>query len=152
MAYNLGKREFRRLEGGLIFTQKDIESGEMYPDAAVGCTWGVDIHVPAPQNEKLFVEWPFRSVAHHKLSGRHPVRYLPCRCLYSSKIHNLFMAGRNVSQSHLSLAMFRVQCTTGMMGEVVGITAAICREQEIFPPYVYAEKLIVLQEKLKAGV
>ncbi|MFA7172506.1 MAG: FAD-dependent oxidoreductase [Kiritimatiellia bacterium] len=152
VTYNLGKRESRRLEGDLIFTQKDIESGEVYPDAAVGCVWGVDIHVPSPKNAEQFPEWPFRSVAHHNLKQQHPVRYLPYRCFYSNNIRNLFMAGRNVSQSHLSLAMFRVQCTTGMMGEVVGIAAAICRAQGTLPRDVYTGSLATLQEKLKAGL
>ena len=79
------------------------------------------------------------------------MRYLPYRCFYSKNIRNLFMAGRNVSQSHISLAMFRVQTTTGMMGEVVGLAAGICREANIMPRDVYTKKLKELQEKLKIG-
>ena len=151
IAYNLGKRESRRLEGDLIFTQNDIASDKIYPDAAVGCTWGIDIHVPDPKNAKQFPDGPFRSIAHHEMKQKHPVRYLPYRCFYSKNIRNLFMAGRNVSQSHLSLAMFRVQSTTGMMGEVVGLAVALCREANILPRDVYAKKLKELQEKLKSG-
>ncbi len=151
VGYILGKRESRRLVGDLIFTQNDIASEEIYPDAAVGCTWGIDIHFPASGNARQFPDGPFRSVAHHEMKQSHPVRYLPYRCFYSKNIRNLFMAGRNVSQSSISLAKFRVQTTTGMMGEVVGLAAALCREANIMPRDVYAKKLKELQEKLKLG-
>lgn len=152
VAYNLGKRESRRLLGDVIFTQKDIDSQKLYPDAAVGSTWGIDIHVPDPRNVRLFPDGPFRSIAHHELKGVHPVCYLPYRCFYSRNINNLFMAGRNVSQTHVSMAMFRNQRTTGMMGEVVGIAASICISENILPRQLYSNHLEQLHQRLKEGV
>lgn len=37
------------------------------------------------------------------------------------------MAGRNISVTHVALGTVRVMRTTGMMGEVVGIAASLCK-------------------------
>ena len=52
----------------------------------------------------------------------------PTRCLYSRNIENLFMAGRNISVTHVALGTVRVMRTTGMMGEVVGMAASLCKK------------------------
>ncbi len=38
-------------------------------------------------------------------------------------VENLMMAGRNISVTHVALGTVRVQRTTGMMGEVLGMAA-----------------------------
>ena len=53
---------------------------------------------------------------------------VPYRCLYSRNIENLFMAGRNISVTHVALGTVRVMRTTGMMGEVVGMAASLCKK------------------------
>ena len=55
-------------------------------------------------------------------------------------IPNMFMAGRNVSVSHEALGTVLMR-TGGMMGEVVGYAAALCRKYEILPRAVYEEHL-----------
>ena len=56
------------------------------------------------------------------------------------------MAGRNISVTHEALGAVRVMKTTGTMGEIVGMAAAICREQDCLPRDVHGEHL----ERLKA--
>ena len=51
---------------------------------------------------------------------------MPYRSLYSKNISNLFMAGRDISVTHEALGAVRVQTTTGMMGEIVGMAAMLC--------------------------
>jgi len=46
----------------------------------------------------------------------------------------------------------RVQRTTGMMGEVLGMAASICNKHSCTPRDVYKNYLPELQELLKAGV
>ena len=53
---------------------------------------------------------------------------VPYRCLYSRNVDNLFMAGRNMSCTHVALGTVRVMRTTGMMGEVVGMAAGLCHK------------------------
>ena len=111
-------------------------------------TWDVDLHFPDPRNEKAFGE-PFRSCALHRGYGD-PVA-VPYRCLYARDCPNLFLAGRDISCSHVAFAAVRVQKTLGMLGEVVGMAAGICKEKGCSPRAVYAEHLQLLKERMKKG-
>ena len=44
------------------------------------------------------------------------------------------MAGRNISVSHTALGTVRVMRTTGMMGEVVGMAAYLCKKHKRLSP------------------
>jgi len=60
------------------------------------------------------------------------------------------MAGRNISVTHVALGSIRVMRTTGMMGEVVGMAASLCKKHGTTPRGVYEEhldELIALMEK-----
>ena len=78
--------------------------------------------------------------------------HVPYRTLYSRNIKNLFMAGRNVSVTHIALGTVRVMATTSMMGEVVGMAAKICKQYDIFPRDVYKDHLVELQDLMKKGI
>jgi hypothetical protein len=77
---------------------------------------------------------------------------IPYRCLYSRNVNNLFMAGRNISVTHVALGSVRVMRTTGMMGEVVGMAASICIQEECNPREVYSDHLESLRAYLAEGV
>ncbi len=62
------------------------------------------------------------------------------------------MAGRDISVTHLGLGSPRVMRTGGMMGEVVGMAASICKEQQCTPREVYEEHLEELKGLMKKGV
>ncbi len=149
VAYIGGKREWRRLLGDVILCQQDVEEAKPYPDAAVTTTWGLDLHYPSPANSKDFPGEEFRSIA--KIKKVNPYA-IPYRCLYSRNIPNLFMAGRNISVTHVALGTIRVQKTTGMMGEVVGMAASLCKRHNTDPRGVYAEHLAELQALMTQGV
>ena len=78
-----------------------------------------------------------------------PPYRLPYRCLYSVNIDNMFMAGRNVSVSHIALSSTRVQNMNGMMGEVVGKAASICKKYGCTPREVYTKHLNELLDAFK---
>ena len=152
MGYILGKRESRRLLGDYIFSENDIREGIELEDACVSSRWGIDLHYPDPKNSKYFPQHEFRSVAFHEKKQIHPVCLLPYRSLYSRNISNLFMAGRCVSMTHIAHAMFRVQNTTGMMGEVVGMAAFIATRYKTIPRDVYQNHLNELKTLLTNGI
>jgi hypothetical protein len=52
---------------------------------------------------------------------------VPYRCFYSRNVPNLFMAGRDISVTHVALGTTRLMRTHGMMGEVVGVQEARLR-------------------------
>ena len=149
MAHIGGKRESRRLMGDVVLRQQDVEQAVPYPDACVTTTWSIDLHYPSPGNSLQFPGQEFRSIA--KCDRIQPYA-IPFRCLYSRNVRNLMMAGRNISVTHVALGTVRVQKTTGMMGEVVGMAAAVCRRHDKLPREVYAEHFAELAALMRAGV
>jgi hypothetical protein len=149
VAYVGGKRESRRLLGDVILQEQDILENRAYPDAAVTATWSIDLHVPTAKQSEQFPGAEFRSVASF---GKKNPYAIPYRCFYSRNIENLFMAGRNISVTHVALGTVRVMRTTGMMGEVVGMAAAVARKHETTPRGVYQNYLPELQAAMTRGV
>ena len=94
-------------------------------------------------------EKPFLSVA--KTTKIEPFA-VPYRCLYSRNIENLFMAGRDISVTHVVLGTIRVMRTGGMMGEVVGMAAHLATKYNTSPRGVYENHLDELKLLMERGV
>ena len=62
------------------------------------------------------------------------------------------MAGRDISVTHVALGAVRVQRTTGMMGEVVGMAASICKKHQVLPRDVYQRYFDELKVLMCVGV
>jgi hypothetical protein len=160
--YVAGKRESRRLIGDVLLKQQDSEGEYIkYDDAFITCTYNLDQHFPTPKNSFFFPGEEFISTMKHYFNDLGtPRRYLrndqvippfriPYRCLYSKNVDNLFMAGRNISVSHIVLSASRVQETTGMMGELVALAASLCKKYNCTPREVYKNHLKELESKIK---
>lgn len=50
---------------------------------------------------------------------------IPYRCLYSRTVRNLWVAGRNISTTHMALSSTRVMATCATLGQAAGTAAAI---------------------------
>lgn len=149
VAYISGKRESRRLMGDYILKEDDLRRYVVHEDGTAATTWSIDLHYPDPENSKNFKDMEFKSIAKHIKIHPYPIPY---RCLYSRNVDNLFMAGRNISVTHVALGTVRVMRTTGMMGEVVGMAASICKQHNASPRDVYRYHLLELKELMKQGV
>ncbi len=149
VAYVAGKRESRRLIGDLVLKEQDLVNKVIYPDATACTSWTIDLHYPDPKNTKNFPDAEFKSIAKHKLIYPYPIPY---RCLYSKNIDNLFMAGRDISVTHVALGTVRVMRTGGMMGEVVGMASSLCKKYTCTPRDVYAAHLDELKALMAQGV
>lgn len=147
VAYIGGKRESRRLLGDIILKEQDILNQIAYEDASFTTTWGVDLHYP--KEIKGRKEEPFRTYCDVQNIKPYAVPY---RCLYSRNIDNLFMAGRNISVTHVALGTVRVMRTVGMMGEIVGMASSICKEEQTSPRGVYDKFLTQLKKLMGKGV
>ncbi len=148
VAYVAGKRESRRLLGDHVLTENDLKSETMYDDATFTSSWSIDLHYPDPENSRFFPGNEFKSI---DIQGAVNPYTVPYRCLYSRNIDNLFMAGRNISVTHIALGPVRVMRTTGMMGEVVGMAASICKEHDALPRDVYTTYLKDLKSLMTEG-
>jgi hypothetical protein len=62
------------------------------------------------------------------------------------------MAGRNISVTHSALGSVRVMRTTGMMGEVLGMAASICKKENVDPRGLYQNHFPELIQLMKVGV
>ena len=148
VAYIAGKRESRRLLGDHILTQNDILNEVPYPDGTASASWSIDLHYPDPKNSAFFPGEEFKSICTQDVIEIYPIPY---RCFYSRNISNLFMAGRNISVTHVALGTVRVMRTTAMMGEVVGMAAAVCNRNSCLPRDVYTTYFEELKEMMKEG-
>lgn len=149
VAYISGKRETRRLLGDYILKEDDLVKYVAHEDATAATTWTIDLHYPNPKNTVHFPGKEFKSIAKHIKIHPYPVPY---RCLYSRNIDNLFMAGRNISVTHVALGTTRVMRTTGMLGEVVGMAASLCKKHNVTPRSIYHYYLEDLKRLMEEGV
>ena len=149
VAYNAGRRESRRLLGDFILTENDLMEKNFQPDGTCATTWTIDLHFPKDKAETHFAGEPFQTDSLNHKIWPYPVPY---RCYYSRNVPNLFMAGRNISVTHVALGTTRLMRTHGMMGEVVGMAASLCKKHGCNPRDIYASHLDELKELMTKGV
>jgi hypothetical protein len=119
-----GKRASRRLEGPHILTQHDLTGmGEPFDDAVAIGGWPMDDHPPAG-----FDDPESKPAIQIQTPG---VFNIPLRSLYSRNLKNLFMAGRNISASHVAFTSTRVMATCAVEGQAIGTAAAYCARQKL---------------------
>ncbi|OJV44786.1 MAG: pyridine nucleotide-disulfide oxidoreductase [Bacteroidales bacterium 36-12] len=147
---NAGKRESFRLMGDLVLNENDVVKKIDYPDALVTTDWGIDLHYPDTVNSTYFPGREFIGYAVHPFKQK-DIYSFPYRCFYSRNISNLFMAGRNISVTHIALGTVRVQRCTGMMGEAVGIAAYLCKKYDCSPREIYNAYLNELLKFVEKG-
>ena len=149
VAYNAGRRESRRLLGDFILDQNHLRNKDFQPDGTCATTWTIDLHLPKTARESKFEGEPYQSNSLNEKIWPYPIPY---RCLYSRNVPNLFMAGRDISVTHIALGTTRLMRTHGMMGEVVGMAASICKKHNCNPRDVYKTHLDELKELMTKGV
>jgi hypothetical protein len=149
VAYVAGKRESYRLVGDLLLTEQDLIQDKVYADGTACTTWTIDLHYPDPKNTVHFPGNEFKSICKHIPIHPYPIPY---RCFCARDVDNLFMAGRNISVTHVALGTIRVMRTTGMMGEVVGMAASLCNKHNCDPRAIYAKHLNDLKRLMHRGV
>ena len=130
-----GKRESRRIIGDLVLREQDLTRPIPYEDGTCTTTW----RYPG-------AEW----MSIGKLVPIDPYA-LPYRCFYSKDVANLFMAGRDISVTHIALGSVRVMRTCAMMGEVVGMAASICSKRSVLPRDIYTTYFEDLKALMRKG-
>ncbi|MBS1830651.1 MAG: FAD-dependent oxidoreductase [Acidobacteria bacterium] len=134
-----GKRGSRRMVGDHILTQHDLIKGDIEDAVAIG-GWPMDDHPPGGFD---------RSDLKPNVAVRMQEAFnIPFRSLYSRNISNLFMAGRNISCSHVAFTSTRVMATCGTAGQAVGAAAALCLERNITPRELGRKHIAKLQQTL----
>ncbi len=143
-----GKRESRRVVGDFILSEQDLVRPNIYEDATCTTTWRIDQHYPDPRNADKYPGEEWMSIGVLTPIDFYP---LPYRCFYSKDVPNMFMAGRNISVSHIALGSTRVMRTCGLIGEVVGMAASICNKRKVYPRDIYTTYFEDLKELMRKG-
>ena len=143
-----GKRESRRVVGDIILREQDLTEAIPHEDATCTTTWRIDQHYPDPRNAGKYPGEEWMSIGVLTPIDFYP---LPYRCFYSKDIANLFMAGRNISVTHIALGSTRVMRTCGLIGEVVGMAASICTKRKVLPRDIYKTYFEDLKELMRKG-
>ena len=143
-----GKRESRRIVGDFVLREQDLTRPIPHEDGTCTTTWRIDQHFPDPRNASKYpgAEWMSIGV----LTPIDPYA-IPYRCLYSKDIPNMFMAGRDISVTHIALGSVRVMRTCAMMGEVVGMAASVCAKKKLLPRDIYKTNFQDLVKLMKKG-
>ncbi|HWH67944.1 MAG TPA: FAD-dependent oxidoreductase, partial [Candidatus Sulfotelmatobacter sp.] len=142
VGYIGGKRESRRLIGDYILTESDVRNHPLFPDAVVTESREIDIHYPQPVVYDFLTYAQFTSISSY---------WIPFRCLYSTNIDNLMMAGRCLSATHVGLGSPRVMNTGGQMGVATGTAAALCKKYNTTPRGVYQAHVEELRALMGLG-
>lgn len=128
-----GKRESRRIMGRHLFTEHDLVTDHSLPDEVAYGGWNIDLHTAggllAPISEPTAAEG-YRVGGSASVAAHVAPFGIPLRSLIARDISNLFLAGRDLSATHVALGSVRVQGTTAMMGQAVGTTAAMLIDEE----------------------
>ncbi|NOZ21167.1 MAG: FAD-dependent oxidoreductase [Planctomycetes bacterium] len=135
-----GKRESRRFIGDHVLTENEVLACELFADRIAYGGWPMDLHCPG-------------GIANTREPGAYfypaPEPYsIPFRCLYSRNIHNLMMAGRNISASRMALGSTRLMGTCAVLGQAAGTAAALCKMHGTTPRGTYETHIRALQQTL----
>ena len=110
----VGIREGCRIVGDYVLKVEDLLEGRSFDDGVAVGTYQLDNHIPgAPM--------AYRRV---------PAYQIPLRSLIARDAKNLMMAGRCFSCDQLALSSARVSTSGSMMGQAVGIAAAMAATKD----------------------
>lgn len=134
-----GTREYRRLIGDYILTEKDIIDQPDHIDTVGHGGWNIDLHAIKGFFDDDLIN------RHIHFNGVYKIPYRTC---YSKNINNLFMCGRCMSTSHVAFGSTRVIATLATIGQAVGMAAYLCKKYDALPRDIYKWHIKELQQAL----
>ncbi len=122
----IGIRETRHFEGESRITEKDILEARVFEDWAVTkAKFNFDVHNMTGNGlDATGVQKEFRQEKGYTI---------PYGCFVPKKVDNMFLAGRNISGTHMAHSNYRVMPICANMGQAVGVAAALCIKNQVVP-------------------
>jgi FAD-dependent oxidoreductase family protein len=144
-----GKRESRRIVGPYIMREDDVRTDKMFSDSVAYGGWFCDLHTMGGilNNEKP-PEASFDGNLEEEDSRQMHIYSIPLRSLFSKDIDNLFMAGRDISVSHVALGTTRLMATCAVIGQGAGTAVAHCIKQGLMPNKLSESDIDEIQQQL----
>jgi hypothetical protein len=136
--------EYRRLVGDYILTENDIRSHRDFPDAVVENCDPFCLHYPGHEKHDFRLgDWKW--IPHEDKAYS-----IPFRCLYSTNIANLMVAGKHISVTHVAGSSTKMIGNGAQHGLAVGAAAHLCTKHETIPWDVCREHIQELQRITRA--
>src|SRR5699024_4983177 len=134
-----GKREYRRFIGDHMLTQHDVLDQVPFDDRVGFGGWSIDLH---PTGGMYATE---RGSRHWHPDGNY---HIPLRSLYSQNVSNMWMAGRDISATHVAFGTTRVMATCAVVGEAAGMAAALSAKTGYSPRQLATEHFHLMRTAL----
>lgn len=139
VAFVPAQGEFRRYKGDHVLTENDIRDHKKFPDAVAKNSGAFCLHYPG--NER----YDFR-LGHWIWDERDGMSYdVPFRCLYSTNISNLLMAGKHVSVTRVAGSNTKFMGNGGQHAIAAAASAHLCRKHCTTPRGIYEKHMEQLQ-------
>src|SRR5690606_25497806 len=120
-------------------TQHDVLGQELFFDRVAFGGWSIDLHPPGGMYATE------RGSRHWHADGNY---HIPLRSLYSVNVRNMWMAGRNISCSHVAFGSTRVMATCAVVGEAAGVAAALATKRGQTPRELVHESMEEVHQAL----
>jgi hypothetical protein len=136
----IGVRETRHFLGEYTLTKEDILEAKVFEDWIVTkAHFNFDVHnISGAGLDETGAQKHFTQKKGYTI---------PYGCFVPKEIDNLFLAGRNISGTHMAHSNYRVMPICANMGQAVGIAAALCVKENVVPRKLEVSKI---QEILRA--
>lgn len=139
----IGIRETRHFEGESTITEQDILEARVFDDWVVArASFNFDVHnltgngLDETGSQKTFKQKKGYTI--------------PYGCFVPKKVDGLYLAGRDISGTHMAHSNYRVMPICANMGQAVGIAAALCVKNKKLPRELKAAQ--VQERLLELGV
>ena len=122
----IGIRETRHFKGEAVITREDILEARVFDDWVVTkAHFNFDVHNMTGNGlDETGVQKNFQQKKGYTI---------PYGCFVPLEVDNLYMAGRNISGTHMAHSNYRVMPICANMGQAVGVAAAICVKEGTVP-------------------
>ncbi len=122
----VGIRETRHFKGEAQITQEDILQARVFEDWVVAkAHFNFDVHNITGSG--------LDETGAQKKFGQKKGYTIPYGCFVPLKVENLYLAGRNISGTHMAHSNYRVMPICANMGQAVGVAAAMCVKEGCSP-------------------
>ena len=125
-ASQIGVRETRHFAGETTITEEDVLAARVFEDWVVPRVhFNFDVHnLTGSGLDETGAQVHFSQPNHYTI---------PYGCFVPKQVENLYLSGRNISGTHKAHSNFRVMPICVLMGQAVGVAAALCVQHEVTP-------------------
>ncbi|KAE8422617.1 FAD dependent oxidoreductase [Aspergillus pseudocaelatus] len=139
VSFTPAQGEYRRYKGDYVLNETDIRAHREFHDSVAQNSGAFCLHYPGHDKYDFRLktwEWDERD---------HEPYDIPFRCLYSTNISNLLMAGKHISATHVAGSNTKFMGNGGQHAIATAAAAYLCNKYRTTPRGVYNNHLAQLK-------